>query len=328
MKRVAILGCGFMGRMHGVVYGQLPEAEVVLCISKDQASAQAVAAPHRAEATTDQEAVFSRDDIDVVDICLPTFLHAPAAIRAMESGKDVLCEKPMAISVGDADRMLDAMNATGRRLMIAQCIRFWPEYEFLTELVHSGRLGNLRSLQLTRFGAFPAWSTENWLADERKSGGNAMDMHIHDTDYAVYLLGSPSEIVSRGTVDEKGVSRIFSLMKCGTTQVQIESGWDMPASAPFKMAFRAVFDRGAALWDGGPLTVHEEGKEPFSPKLESMSAGAQGGNISDLGGYYFEMKYFYDCLAKGLPFEKSSPESSREALAVNVREIELVKESQ
>lgn len=323
--RVALLGCGFMGRMHGAVYTRLEGPKLALCISKSKESAEEVAAPHGAEASTDFDAVYSRSDIDVVDICLPTHLHAEAAIRAMESGKDVLCEKPIALTVEDADRMIEVSKSTGKKLMIAQCIRFWPEYAKLVDIVRKGRLGRLRSLQLTRFGAFPTWSVEGWLGREEFAGGAALDMHIHDTDFALYLLGRPDSVYSRGTNDDRGLSRIFTIMEFGPVVCQLEGGWDLPPGAPFKHSFRAVFDEGFVMHDAGPLTVFAPGKEPEVPELPKMSADGVGGNISDLGGYYFEMDYFYKRLADGHPMTEATPESSRDSLKTALLEIEQAK---
>jgi predicted dehydrogenase len=312
--------------MHGEVYGALDAADLVLVCDKDLVKAEAVASPHGARPTLNFSEILEDPVIDVVDICLPTDLHADFAVRALEAGKHVVCEKPMALNLADADRMIEAANHSGKRLMIAHCIRFWPEYEVLERLVREGRLGRLLSLNLTRYGAFPAWSSDNWLADERRAGGGALDMHIHDTDFARYLLGEPDRVVSHGTRDARGVSHIFSTMKFGETIVQLEGGWNLPTNAPFKMAFRAVFERGVAIFDGGPLTIYEEGKEPGVPEVASMAAKGGGGNISDLGGYFFELKYFYDRLRSGEPLDRITPESSRESLALTLEEIRQVTE--
>lgn len=318
---VALVGAGFMGRMHGEVYGALDGANLVLVCDKDLSKAEAVAGPHGGRSVADFEAVLSDPAIDVVDICLPTDLHADFTVRALSAGKHVICEKPMALSVADADRMVSAAEKSGKRLMIAHCIRFWPEYEALEGLVREKTLGNLLSLNLTRYGAFPSWSSDNWLADESRAGGGALDMHIHDTDYASYLLGKPDRVVSFGTRDQRGVSQIFTTMTFGKTVVHLEGGWNLPSNAPFKMAFRAIFERGAAIMDAGPLTVYEDGKDPVTPKMTSMAAKGGGGNISDLGGYFFELKYFYDCLASGEPLDRITPASSRESLALTLEEI-------
>ena len=98
----------------------------------------------------------------------------------------------------------------------------------------------------------------------------------------------------------------------------------MPPKTPFKMAFRAIFERGAVLMDGAPMTVYEQGKEPYSPEFAKMEAQG-GGNISDLGGYYVELKYFIDRLESGEPFEVVTPETSMQSLDTTLSEIEQIK---
>ncbi|HMS55737.1 MAG TPA: Gfo/Idh/MocA family oxidoreductase, partial [Fimbriimonadaceae bacterium] len=257
----------------------------------------------------------------------PTFLHREFTVRALEAGVHVICEKPMALTTEDADAMIATAQTTGKSLMIGHCIRFWPEYAALKNLVDGGTLGRLLSLNLTRFGAFPTWSAENWLADPEKAGGGVLDMHIHDTDFAHYLLGTPETQTSWGSIDQRGASHVFTTMTYGQTIVHLEGGWNLPSSAPFKHAFRAVFERGLAMMDAGPLTIYEDGKEPVVPEFTKMSA-AGGGNISDLGGYFHELDYFVDCLTSGRPFQTVTPESSRASLATTLEEIRQVFDKQ
>jgi predicted dehydrogenase len=223
--------------------------------------------------------------------------------------------------------MIAAAQAAGKRLMIAHCIRFWPEYVLLENLTKSGELGALLSLNLTRYGAFPSWGSDNWLADEKRAGGGVLDMHIHDTDYALYLLGQPDKMVSFGSLDERGPSHVFTTMTFGKTIVHAEGGWNLPAGSPFKMSFRAIFEKGAVIFDAGPLTIYEDGKAPRVPELPKMAAKGAGGNLSDLGGYYYELEYFYEKLQCGEAQERLTPESSRATLATTLEEIRQIKEN-
>jgi hypothetical protein len=115
-------------------------------------------------------------------------------------------------------------------------------------------------------------------------------------------------------------------MKFGSAIAHLEGGWNMPATTPFKHAFRAIFERGAAIMDSGPLTIYEDSKDPVAPEFPKMEA-AGGGNISDLGGYFHELKYFIDRLESGAPFEVVTPDSSRRSLEVALEEIRQAKQS-
>ena len=113
-------------------------------------------------------------------------------------------------------------------------------------------------------------------------------------------------------------------MRFGETVVHTEGSWNLPAKTPFKMAFRATFERGAAIMDGGPLTVYTD-DEVRVPEMPKMAASGAGGNIGDLGGYYSEMRYFYDALRNDAPLDQCTPESARLTLATALAEIEAVR---
>lgn len=312
-----------MGRMHASVYRVLEGAELVAIVDKNGESAAKLGEGLPTYSSLDE--LLRAEQVDVIDICLPTDLHAEYTIRAAEAKKHVFCEKPMALRLADAHAMKEACDRNGVRLMIGHCIRFWPEYAHLKKLIDGCSLGRLLSVSLLRFGAFPSWSSDNWLADETRAGGGALDMHIHDTDYALYALGKPSSLHSWGSVDGRGCSQIFTTMTFESgTIAHLEGGWNLPAGTPFKHAFRAIFERGAAIMDAGPLTIFEDGKEPVVPEFPKMEA-AGGGNISDLGGYYFELKDFVEKLRSGEPFVISTPESSLLSLETALQEIEMAK---
>lgn len=315
-----------MGRMHANVYGLLDNAELVALVDRKPEKREAYSADFGVPAYETLHELFeNHPDLDAVDICLPTYEHKDATLAVASARKHVFCEKPMAMTVDEADEMIAACQKADVRLMIGHCIRFWPEYVLVKELVEAGTLGKLLSINLTRYGQFPSWSTDNWLADEEKSGGGVLDMHIHDTDYAHYLLGEPKEVSAWGTVDSRGPSHAFTTMSFADGAVaHLEGGWNLPTNTPFKMAFRAIFERGAAIMDGGPLTIYEDGKEPNVPEFAKMEA-AGGGNISDLGGYYHELKYFIDRLESGEPFVTTTPESSKQSLATTIEEIRQIK---
>ena len=323
MVRVGLVGCGFMGQMHATVYGQLKDAELVGVFDSSSERGQPFADKHGTRFFSDFDSL--ANEVDVIDICLPTYRHCEFTLKAAAHKKHVLCEKPMALDMDEAIKMKEACEAADVRLMIAHCIRFWPEYALLKQIAITGHLGEILSLNLTRYGEFPSWGSNNWLADESKAGGGALDMHIHDTDFALFLLGQPKDVFSAGTIDAKGVSHIFSTFVFNKAICHLEGGWNMPPGTPFKMAFRAIFEQGVVIMDGGPMTVYERGKEPYVPEFPKMDAGSGGGNISDLGGYYHEIAHFIDRVQSGMPFDVTTPETSLQSLQLTLREIEQVK---
>ena len=99
---------------------------------------------------------------------------------------------------------------------------------------------------------------------------------------------------------------------------------EFPAKSPFRMTFRAAFENAAVFMDGGPMTIYQDGKEPIVPEFPKMSAEG-GGNVSDLGGYFMELKYFVDQVSQGLPLETVTPETSKASLALALEEIRQIK---
>jgi len=322
--RIGLVGCGFMGRMHASVYDLLEDAELVAVVDKDSSAGAAIADEREITSYLTLDEMLADEQIDVVDVCLPTDLHRDFSVRAAQARKHVFCEKPMALTLADGEAMRDACAEAGVRLMIGHCIRFWPEYAYLKVLIDGGSLGRLTSLSLLRYGAFPSWASDNWMESEARAGGGAFDMHIHDTDFALYAVGKPDRMTSYGTVDHRGVSQVFTTMACGSTTVHLEGGWNLPPKTPFKHAFRAIFERGAAIMDAGPLTIYGADGVATVPEFGKMEA-AGGGNISDLGGYYFELKEFVEKVRSGEPFTVSTPESSLASLETVLAEIGQVK---
>jgi predicted dehydrogenase len=153
---------------------------------------------------TDLDELFAKEEFDMADVCLPSYLHKSFSVRSLREGKHVLCEKPMALSSAECEEMLAAAKESGKRLMVAQCLRFDPEYLYLKKAVKEKTFGKLLRLEMNRLCAHPSWGYENWFADTEKSGGCILDMHIHDVDMARFLLGEPQAV---STVAYDGISR-------------------------------------------------------------------------------------------------------------------------
>ncbi len=218
MVRVGIAGIGFMGVTHFKAYPQVEEAQVAAIFTRDRKKLEGDWTEVRGnfgggggvqdltgiKKYDDLDAMLADPEIDLIDLCLPSFLHRDLAIRALEAGKHVLVEKPLALTVEDADAMIAAAERTGRLLMVAQVLRFWPEFAAIKDLLESGEYGALRGAHFKRVISRPDWSGDNWFADAAKTGGAVVDLHIHDTDFIQFLFGRPSAVWSTGSVSEGG----------------------------------------------------------------------------------------------------------------------------
>ena len=321
MIKTAVVGAGFMGKMHAACYENLPNAQLVGIVDEDVEKAKETADTYGAKVYPSLEGLLS-EPVDIVDICVPTYLHKGIVIESAKAGKNVLCEKPIALNVGDADEVISETKRAGVKFMVAHVIRFWPEYVKFKEIFDSRRLGKLRSLTCERFSPTPTWSWQNWLMDPGKSGSALVDLHIHDTDFISYLLGKPESVFSRTVETEIGHSHVWSIFEYPGVVAVAEGGWDFAANFPFRMAFVAVFERGVVEFDsrGERTLAVYDGESVEYPEIQSKKAEG-GGNISELGGYYNEVKYFVECVEKNKEPEIVTPEGARDSLELVLTEL-------
>lgn len=305
MTRIGLLGLGVMGRQHLAAYAQLPGVEVEM----------RGAGAYQAYGDGDREALYramiADPALDALDLCLPTPLHPRLAIAALEAGKHVLCEKPMALDLGSCERMLAAARASGRILMIAHVLRFAPAYQVLAESVGSGRYGRLRYLKLTRSSGRPAWGP--WLLDPAQSGGAVLDLLVHDFDQAIALCGFPDTIEARPVASADGVACTlgYGHGDQGAT-VEVEGGW-FADGRPFAMGFHARFEEAELIF------VHDA-PSPLELRSHKHPAGAIQLSPEDM--YTGQLRYFAGCCHGGLQPERCLPAASAQAvkLALAVRE--------
>lgn len=330
MTRVALVGVGFMGQTHFRLHRDAPEVEFVAVCDKlpERVAPETVSLAGNIggdptpldmsalQRFTSLEELLASAEVDCVDICTPTDLHAEQAVACLEAGKHVICEKPMALSVAEGQRMIDAARAAGKFLFIAQCIRFWPAYEVLARMVAEGSLGRIVSAKFTRLSATPVWSESNWLLDSRRSGGALLDLHIHDADFIASLWGLPpavSTVAANRFSSGDAVDHVFTQYLYPGFACVAEGGWGMPAGFPFQMAFQVLGDRGALVFNSAAdpaLVLYTAEGEQVLPEVEP---GA---------GYAREMAYFFQCLESGQAPTRVTPEDALQSVRLCAAERE------
>jgi predicted dehydrogenase len=252
------------------------------------------------------EEILGDPELDAVDICLPTYLHAPVAIQALRAGKHVLVEKPMALDAASAAEMIEEAERQQRILMVGQALRFVPQYRALAGLVESGRLGRIRSALFRRRTAVPTWGP--WEFDPQKSGGGVFDLLIHDVDFALRLFGAPEAISASGhEAMAAGIDLIVSEFHYPDIgPVTITGGWHHAGEYPFSMEYTVIGDSGVAEFDsiGRPAAVFWAGG-----KSEELPAGGPG-------PFQAEIEYFVECCRERRPPEFCPPRESALAVAV------------
>jgi predicted dehydrogenase len=307
--KVGLLGLGVMGQRHLEAYQALPGVEVVTRTSPAFAGV-AVQSDHAAYQTALCQAMIEDAAIDAIDLCLPTGLHASLSIAALDAGKHVICEKPMALTTEDCSRMLRASERALARnkgvLMVAHVLRFWPAYRFLHEVVACRAYGALRSASLTRKSGLPTWAP--WLLRPEESGGAILDMLIHDFDQALLLFGTP-ESARAQTVESPNVLEC-SLRYKGGLEVAIAGGWHA-GEVPFGMGFELMSSGGELRYAGNHLQL-----------LRPPDAAAEI-PLDAIDPYAAQLAYFVDCCRNGRVPEECTPESSARAveLACAIRDL-------
>ncbi len=327
MVRLGLLGGGFMGSMHAAVYSQLPDVRIAGVADVRAEKAKSLAEKYKTAPYYGPDELLRREDVAIIDICLPTFMHKEFVIKAADCGKDVICEKPIALSVKDAEEMITACQRNRVRFMVAQVLRFWPEYKFLKDAYDRKQYGNLVSIACTRLSPPPTWGWQNWLLEGERSGGALTDLHIHDTDFLLYLTGQkPVRLCSYGTKEGGVYSHINTAFEFPDgLKATAEGGWNFTPNYPFMMAYTAIFEKAIVELNTRytpSMVVYEAGGKVDRPTFQTIKVEGSEGNISDLGGYYFELRYFIEHVTHNKPFGVITPEQARDSLDIVLKEQE------
>ena len=330
MINVGLIGIGGMGRMHFDCYRNNPGAKIHAICDRSEAKLRgdwsdislnldpdAKVEPvdlSGVETYTEFEQMLADPAIDVIDICLPTPLHAKMTIAALRAGKHVLCEKPMAMNAAECVQMEAVANETGRQLMIGQCLRYWPEYVIAQQGIASGEWGRVLSAHFHRSADVPGNSFEGWMAKGEQSGGAVLDMHIHDVDAALWWFGAPDSIEADGVIFRDLPLSCDAIWRYNDGPVvTLHGSWD-PNGAPFRMAFRVVMERASIVYDTA-TGVFQLWQNNVARELKAPDTLAYQAEIDD----------FIDCLQTGRQLERVTPAASRLAVEITRREMAMIK---
>lgn len=193
--KIAVIGCGSIAKnRHLPEYEMNQAVRIVAVCDIVQERAEESAKAYNAKAYTDYKQLLQAEDIDAVSVCLPNYLHAPVSIAAFEAGCHVLCEKPMATTIEEADQMIAAAESFDKKLMIAHNQRFVASHQRAKKLIEAGELGKIYSFRTTfGHGGPEGWSAdgkESWFFDKKRAFVGAMgDLGVHKSDLLRYLLG-------------------------------------------------------------------------------------------------------------------------------------------
>jgi predicted dehydrogenase len=279
---VGVVGLGFMGVMHIKAYQQIRGARLVAVCDPVRQPVKGVltdpggnvgdATPVKLDmnevtAYRDLGELLANPKVDLIDICVPTHLHPTTAIAALNSGKHVLCEKPLARTSAQAKEIVAAAQKAKGYFMPAMCMRFWPGWSWLKPAIAEKTYGKVLAARFRRIAEPPGWGRENYFKGAQ-SGGALLDLHIHDTDFIQFCFGRPSSVFSTG------LSKFSGAIDHVVTQYQFESGalvlgegsWLVTPGGGFNMSYTVHFENAMADYDlsrgAQALRLIERGKRP------------------------------------------------------------------
>ena len=332
MVRIGIVGIGFMGRIHFLASQKLRDARVAAVCSRDPVKLSGDWRSTRGNfgpepGTVDLAGVkqyanvsdlLADPAIDLVDICAVTDQHATLAVQALRAGKHVLVEKAIALSPADADAMVAAARSAGKLLMVAHVLPFVPEFRYAADAIRAGTFGAVRAAHFTRVIARPDWSAD--IADAAKTGGPAVDLHIHDTHFIGLVCGVPKQVFSIGVRDGDAVSYLTTsyLYGPGGPAVTCSSGAVCMRGRPFVHGFEIYLERGSLLYSSGgvPLTVLTSDGKSNQPVLP--------GGGDPVSAFTDEIQAAVDGVRAGREPDLLSGQLARDALVLCHRECDSV----
>ena len=281
-----------MGGVHLNAYANMPEVEVVGVADASRESAVAGAGLVGARPYASYGELVAAEDVEVVDICLPTAFHKDLAVKAAGEGRHVILEKPIARTIEDAREILEAFSGDGPRLFVGHVVRFFPEYVGIKEKIDAGELGTIGVVRTSRRSPFlTGWN--DWYADWRSSGGVLIDLLIHDFDFLRWTLGEVERVYARGVQGREYNRLDYALVTLrfeGGAIAHVEGHWGYPG--PFNYAIEVAGSRALLTADSTEPATLEIIRTPDAPdEVPDLASGTSP--------YEAELAHFIHCIATG-----------------------------
>lgn len=315
MSNIAIIGQGYMARTHASAWNSLGQNITHVCTPRPRGVFEE--APD-AEVVTDLAKVLDDSQVSIVSVCTPTPTHREIAIAALEAGKNVLLEKPIALTVEDAAEIHKAEESSSGLLMVAQVVRFFPGFAQVFEAMNRGAIGKVVSARGHRMSIRPDWA--QWWLDESKSGGTLVDFAIHDFDQMNLFLGEPVAVTSVANGDF-GPFHTSIEYRSGAI-AQVLSHTDLPPGSTFMSGIQIIGDGGVFEYEFNAGSATDSG----SSASQFESVGLRGFTPArmvhefpaDADPYTEQARYFLECVSS-----ETTPDRSTTAAAIRALEVSL-----
>ena len=310
MLKVGLVGVGAISGAHISGWADYNGAELVAVCDIRPEQMEKVEGVNK---YTSFDEMMENEELDIVDICLPTFLHAEYAIKAMEKGKHVLCEKPISLNIDDVDRIYGTAERMNVKFMVAQVLRFWPEFEYIKELYENKKYGKLLSGHMYRLSSMPRRSWDGWMTDEKRSGFTPYDLHIHDLDFMVYAFGKPNftETHRSKLSNQDYFSATYGF---GDAFISAEAAWYY-GNYPFEAGFRFQFEKAVAVFKDRKLTINTYDEIEDFKGLDN-AGNEEDGYAPTTSAYGNEISYFADCVLNNRIPDKVKPDELKTVINI------------
>ena len=309
MLKIGLVGVGGISTTHINAWEEMEDVTLeALC---DVRSERLDMYPEK-RGYLDLDEMLEKEELDILDICLPTYLHVEVAIKAMEKGLHVICEKPISLNAEDVERVYAVAQKQNVKFMVAQVVRFWPEYELLKNIYLTKKYGKVLSGYMGRVGKIPKWSYDNWMRDEKRSGLVPFDLHIHDLDFMVYTFGAPQKTSCHRTKrsDQDSLNVVYEYPGF---YIGAEATW-YAAHYPFHVSYRFQFEKAVVAYENGKCTIYEVGGNVLNLSEEEGEAGVL--NLPKTNAYANEIRYFTDCVKADVEPTKVRPEELQKVIEI------------
>jgi len=319
--RVVIVGAGFIGKIHANAYKNLKNVEIKGFCDLNTEKGKGVAKEFNVSFYDNYDSVLDGNLVDIIDVCVPTFLHKKVAIKALRAGKNVLCEKPIALNLKDADDIINEAKKTKGKFMGTHNHRFQVENVMCKETADSGKIGKILSCSSYRLGIRPDWSEGNWMNDPKLSGGAATDFILHDIDFCNWIGGRPITVMTQGIRSETGAWDYMDISINYESGIKgfVEGGWMCKGEFPFTQEVRILGDKGTIDWiSRAEKNIEKRAQAASQVAVYLEGQSAKYPEIRKKDPYEIEIGYFIECLKNDKPIEVVKPMDTRRALEVSL----------
>lgn len=322
MINIGIIGAGFIAKIHAKAIKGISDARIIGFADIENEKAAVLAEETKSKAYLSIEELINDKEINTIAVCVPSFCHADIVKKIAAAKKNIFCEKPIALSLEDADAMIKAVKKYRVKAMVGHVVRFWPEYTKIKKMVETEYVGKPLQVFCQRLLRIPSRS-KDYLSEER-CGGAAIDLQIHDLDYLIYLFGQPKKILSSGIYDKSlggWIHMNTNVLFDGVYGV-IDDGWSLKGMFPFSMFIRVICTEGTIEWSfkaGANLSD----KEKIMPlKVYKSDESIEEFRIYNKDAYKLQWEYFLNCIKNKRDVNNATFEDGREALKVALKTIE------